>query len=77
MAEDVKATKVGSARKNITRFVKEVRSELRKVIWPSREQLINNTITVLLFCVIIGAIIFLFDTGLTYLVANFLTKTAV
>ena len=74
MAEDVKVSKVGNARKGITRFIKEIRSELKKVIWPSRQQLINNTVTVLLACLIIGVIIWAFDFTLSYLVDTFLTR---
>lgn len=35
----------------LSRYVKEVRSELSKVIWPTREQAINLTIIVLVVMV--------------------------
>jgi preprotein translocase subunit SecE len=35
----------------ITRYFKEVRSEMSKVVWPSREQAINLTIVVLVVMV--------------------------
>jgi len=47
--------------KRLARFAKEVRAELKKVIWPSRNQVINNTITVLVTCLIIGGIIWILD----------------
>ena len=47
----------------IVKLYKEVKVELKKVIWPSRTQLINNTGTVLLFCLIIGCIIWVADLG--------------
>jgi len=47
----------------IARLYREIRVELKKVIWPSRTQLINNTSTVLIFCLIIGAIIWAADAG--------------
>ncbi len=74
MAEDVKLSKAGNARKNFVRFFKDIRSELKKVIWPTRSQLINNTITVIAVCFIIGGIIWVFDVGLDVMVKTFLTQ---
>ncbi|MDI9481998.1 MAG: preprotein translocase subunit SecE [Bacillota bacterium] len=45
----------------LARFTKEVRSELKKVIWPSKNQVINNTIIVLITCLILGGIIWILD----------------
>lgn len=35
----------------VARYLREVRSELSKVVWPSREQVINLTIVVLVVVV--------------------------
>jgi len=67
MAEDVKVSRFVKARKDLIRFFKDVRSELRKVIWLNREQLINNTLTVLLACLVVGIVIWVFDAGLLQL----------
>jgi preprotein translocase subunit SecE len=75
MADEVKVSKFATTRKNFVRFFKEVRSELKKVIWPSRTQLRNNTFTVLACCFIVGAIIWIVDEGLTVLIKTFLTKS--
>jgi preprotein translocase subunit SecE len=66
MAEEVikKESKVSNLRKSLTRFFKDVKSELKKVIWPNRQQLTNNTITVLLACLVVGIIIWIADFGL-------------
>ena len=74
MAEEVKVSKLGNTRKNFVRFFKEVRSELKKVIWPSRTQLRNNTFTVLACCFIVGAVIWVVDWGLTEVIKKVLTK---
>lgn len=50
--------------KRVARFVREVRMELKKVIWPTREQLVNNTLIVFAACILIGAIIWIADAGL-------------
>lgn len=65
MANNTKISKFGVVQKNIVRFFKEIRNELKKVIWLNREQLTNNTITVLLSCLIIGAVIWVADAVLT------------
>ncbi|HPJ22615.1 MAG TPA: preprotein translocase subunit SecE [Clostridia bacterium] len=49
-------------------FFKDIFQELKKVTWPTREQLIKNTVTVLTVCAIIGLIIWMFDWGLSALV---------
>lgn len=53
-------------------YFKDVRTELRRVIWPTRKQLTNNTITVLLSCLIIGAIIWCSDLVFMKLIALFM-----
>ncbi|MEW6188556.1 MAG: preprotein translocase subunit SecE [Actinomycetota bacterium] len=44
--------------------MKEAKSELKKVIWPSRKEIISSTIlvlvTVLFFALLIGSLDFLF-----------------
>src|SRR5215218_5814211 len=42
-------------------FFSEVRSELRKVAWPTRQEVINSTIVVLIAVVVMTALIFGFD----------------
>ncbi len=68
MAENKKGSKIKNIGINIAKFFKEVKVELKKVIWPSRNQLINNTITVLLTCLIIGGIIWIADFALAKIV---------
>lgn len=64
MAEEVKVSKLSGTKKSLTRFIKEIRNELKKVIWPTREQLINNTMTVLMACFVVGLLIWVADLGL-------------
>jgi preprotein translocase subunit SecE len=42
-------------------FFMEVRGELRKVAWPTRSEVINSTIIVLIAVVVMTALIFAFD----------------
>ncbi len=52
---------------NIFVFLKEVREELGKVTWPSREQTIRYTILVVIVAVAVG----LFLGGLDYILTAF------
>jgi preprotein translocase subunit SecE len=45
----------------LARFLREVVSELRKVIWPTRKQLVTYTIVVLVFVSFMVALVALLD----------------
>ena len=49
-------------------FYRQVVSELKRVVWPTREQLSTYTSVVLVFVTFIIAVVSLFDLGLTKLV---------
>ena len=38
-----------------------MRSELKKVVWPSKSQMINNTLVVLACVLVVGVFIWVFD----------------
>ena len=48
-------------RTNAKQFVREVRAELRKVAWPSKDEVVNSTIIVLVAVIVMGALIFAMD----------------
>ncbi|MGI6777959.1 MAG: preprotein translocase subunit SecE [Acetivibrionales bacterium] len=68
MADNAKVSRFERFRKGIVRFFKEIRTELKKVVWLSWKQLKNNTITVLLACLLVGAVIWIADLLLSQLV---------
>lgn len=45
----------------ILRFFKELKSELKKVVWPSKSQVIKNTLIVIAAVIIIGIVIWVLD----------------
>ena len=55
MAEEVKKKRSRGA------WFREMKSELKKVVWPDRKTVIANTGTVLLCSLVIGACIRIFD----------------
>ena len=48
--------------RRILKSIKATKSEFKKVVWPTKKQLINNTLIVIAALVIIGLIIFGLDT---------------
>jgi preprotein translocase subunit SecE len=44
-------------------YLSEVRGEMRKVAWPTRPEIINSSIIVLIAVVIMTSLIFVFDWG--------------
>ena len=55
MAEEVKK------KKDRGLWFREMKSELKKVVWPTRKTVMANTGTVLLCSLVIGACIWVFD----------------
>ena len=66
------STKVGRERRGnpvsrtfraVVTFYRQVMAELRKVIWPTRRELVTYTAVVLVFVLFMVAIVSLFDFG--------------
>ena len=55
-------SKAQAQQNNNGKFVREVRSELKKVVWPTKKELVNYTIAVFVAVIIISAIISIVDT---------------
>ena len=59
MAEEKKV------KKDHGKWFREMRSELKKVVWPSGKTTTNNTLTVLAMVLVVGVCIWLFDSVAT------------
>lgn len=57
---------------NIFNFLKEVREELKKVAWPTREQTIRYTVLVILVALCVGVFLGGLDYILTWATAYIL-----
>lgn len=53
----------------ISKFLKEVVAELRKVTWPSKDEMIGSTIVTIVVSVIVALFIGVVDQILTYLIS--------
>ncbi|MBQ8193989.1 MAG: preprotein translocase subunit SecE [Oscillospiraceae bacterium] len=49
-------------KKGIVKYFKDARSEFKKVVWPSPKQTTNNTVVVLIMCIIAAIFIFGIDS---------------
>ena len=45
----------------IGKWLKDMKSELKKVQWPTRQQTINNTLIVIACVIVVGVFIWIFD----------------
>ncbi len=60
---------------SIVKYFKDARSEFKKVVWPSRKQVVNNTIVVIIALVVSGIAIWALDTGFGSLLMLILGRT--
>jgi preprotein translocase subunit SecE len=48
-------------------FIRQVAAELRKVIWPTRNELVTYTAAALVFIIVMSVLVLALDTGFTKL----------
>ncbi len=73
MAE-AKAEKKPGFFKKVAAYFRDLRSEFKKVTWPTKKQVINNTIVVLVTIIIAGVVVWGLDSILTLLIRLLLQK---
>ena len=56
----------------ITEFLSEVKAELKKVSYPTRDETIGSTSVVVVFCVIMSLYLSMVDSALVWLVSRVL-----
>ncbi len=54
------------------KFIKEAYIELRKVTWPSKQQVINYTIVVIIVSVAVAIFLGMLDMGFSSVIENIL-----
>lgn len=76
--DDLIMVREGKAKKTILRRVlttlRDYKSELKKIVWPGLNDVVKNTLIVIIMCAIIGAFIWLVDRGLITLLEVFTKK---
>lgn len=58
------STQTVSTKDKLSTYSKGVRAELRKVIWPSKKELINYTGVVILISIMVAVIVYVLDIGI-------------
>jgi len=53
--------------KRTASFFRDARTEVRKVVWPTRQETVQTTLTVFVIVVIVGIMLWLFDMLLSFL----------
>lgn len=59
--EKAKKKKNASIISKSARWFREMKSELKKVIWPTRKQLVNNAVIVFVVMVLSSIVVYAFD----------------
>lgn len=57
----------------VVKFFKDLKSELKKVVWPSRKTVVNNTGVVLVVMLVVGLFLTGVDTGLGFIVEKLIS----
>ena len=53
----------------VASYFREMKSEFKKIVWPSAKQVKNNTGVVITFIILLAVFIALVDFGFTYLLS--------
>ena len=73
MSEIKKENWFKRAGRGIARYFRELRSELKKVAWPTPQQVLKNTIIVLVCVLIVGAFVSMIDIVARYGIDNLIS----
>lgn len=73
MAAQTKAVKKQEKDQKMTfsRYMRGVRSEFKRVVWPTKSQLVNYTIVVLVVSLIVSGLVYILDFILQHLLKLF------
>ena len=74
MAQAKSSGKQPNVFQRLTKYFKDVRSEVRRVVWPTREEIINSSLVVLVMLILMTGFVSIVD-GVAYaLIINVLGK---
>ena len=69
------ANNTAKKRRSPIRFFKEIKSELKKVTWPGKKQVLHNTLIVVALVVLVSLFIFVLDTIFLFFSSNMIAGT--
>ena len=62
--------------KGFVRFFRDTRGEMKKVVWPTRRQVLNNFIVVVVFVIIAALVIFGLDATFGFIFERLISLAA-
>ena len=68
---------LGAKFETVKQFLREVKTELKKVTWPSRKDTLSGTIVVLVAVFIIAIFLGIVDSGLSNLIKGLLGRATI
>lgn len=68
------AKKSAKKQNKVVKYFRDLKAEIKKVVWPSKKQIVNNTVVVLVALTLSSAVLFGVDLGLKTLVEFILNK---
>jgi preprotein translocase subunit SecE len=58
-----------SAGRSVWELAKEARVEIRRVVWPTRQETTQTTLIVVVMVILVALVLWLIDSGLSYIVS--------
>lgn len=60
----------------IGKWFRELKSEIKKIVWPTRQQTTNNTVVVIAAIAVVGVFIWVLDAVFNFGITNFISHFA-
>jgi preprotein translocase subunit SecE len=58
------SAQTGAKKGKVNTYFKGVKAEMKKVIWPTKKELVNYTGVVILISLIVGVVVWILDLGI-------------
>ena len=69
--DEKKSDKKPGLFRRLRNYLGDVRSEMRRVVWPSRDELMSYSVAIIAMLVVFGIIIWLVDSGIVAALVGF------
>lgn len=69
--DEKKSDKKPSLFRRLRNYLGDVRSEMRRVVWPSRDELMSYSVAIIAMLIVFGIVIWLVDSGIVAALIGF------
>ncbi|MBM6775446.1 preprotein translocase subunit SecE [Olsenella profusa] len=69
--QERKAEKKPGLFRRLRNYLGDVRSEMRRVVWPSKEELRSYSVAIIIMLIVFGVVIWLVDSGIVAVLVGF------